>query len=102
MHNALPLGHSQPNLPQALHMLAGPTYTSKISEGGRLDRLLKSGASNKKVIDEFYLAALTRLPTPDEKAALLQFLGQRASHRQATLDRLVWAILSSREFACNH
>jgi hypothetical protein len=84
-------------------MLAGPVYTIKISqEGGRLDRLMKKGASDDQILDEFYLAALTRYPTPREKAELLKFLGQWSSRRQETLAGLVWAIVSSREFAYNH
>ena len=103
MHTALPVGHPQPNLPQALHMLAGPTYTSKISkDGGRLDRLLKSAASDAEIIDEFYLAALTRFPSREEKSELLQFIAQRPSRRAETLERMVWALLGSREFSCNH
>ena len=56
-------------------MLAGSAYTSKISaEGGRLSQLLKNGTPDEQVLEEFYLAALTRFPTPQEKAKLLNFL----------------------------
>jgi hypothetical protein len=103
MRRSLPADRPQPNLLEALAMLAGPTYTSKITEpGGRLDRLLKSGASNEQVIDEFYLAALTRIPTAREKAELLTFLDHRSARRSEALARLGWALISSREFAYNH
>jgi hypothetical protein len=103
MRKNLPVGPPKPNLLQALHMLAGPTFTSKISlEGGRLDQLVKKSASDAEIIDEFYVAALTRPPTAEEKAALLEFLGTRSSRRQETLAGLVWAVLSSREFMYNH
>jgi hypothetical protein len=103
MRNSLPAGHPEPNLPQALHMFAGPTYTNKISQkGGRLDQLIEKGASDEEIIVEFYLAALSRLPEQDEKQELLRVLGQRSARRAETLDRLIWAILSSREFAYNH
>ena len=84
-------------------MMAGPTYNSKISEeGGRLSQLLKKGDADEQIIDEFYLSALTRLPTAQEKAALLKFVAQRSSQRESTLAGLVWAITNSREFAYNH
>jgi hypothetical protein len=103
IRNSLPSGHPEPNLPQALHMLAGPTYTGKISQkGGRLDQMLQKGASDDEIIAEFYLAALSRFPELDEKQELLRVLSQRSSRRAETLDRLIWAILSSREFAYNH
>ena len=103
MRKNLPAGTPKPNLLQALHMLAGGTFTSKISqEGGRLDRLVKQGASNEEIVDQFYLAGLTRLPTPQEKDQLLKFLDLRSSRRQETLAGFVWAIISSREFVYNH
>jgi len=103
MRSTLPLGPPKPNLLEALDMFAGPAYTSKISEpGGRLDQLLKNGATNGEILDEFYLAALARFPTAREKARLLDFLNQRSALRRQTLERLVWAIMNSREFAYNH
>ena len=96
-------GNPAPSLGQTLHMWAGPTYTSKISQkGGRLDRLLKQDASDQEMIQEFYLAALARFPTAQERADLLEFLRQRSSRRQETLEGFVWALISSREFAYNH
>lgn len=96
-------GNPAPSLSQALHMWAGPTYTSKISkEEGRLDRLLKNGASTEEIIEDFYLAALTRFPTAKERADLLEFMGKRSSRRKETLKGFVWAVISSREFAYNH
>jgi hypothetical protein len=84
-------------------MLAGSTYTSKIGqEGGRLSRLLQKGTRQPEIIDEFYLAALTRLPTKQEKDSLLKFLAERSTESRSTLEGLVWAIISSREFAYNH
>ena len=100
---ALPAGPPQANLLAALHMMTGPAYNAKISsEGGRLSALLKKDVSNEQILDEFYLAALTRLPTPGERSELLKFLAQRSSRRQETLAGLVWAIINSREFAYNH
>jgi len=103
MRKALPVGPPQPNLLEALHMMTGPAYNSKISsEQGRLSELLNRNASDEQILDEFYLAALTRLPTTKEKSELLKFLAQRSSRRQETLAGLVWATLNSREFAYNH
>ncbi|MBM3785165.1 MAG: DUF1549 domain-containing protein [Acidobacteria bacterium] len=96
-------GSPQPNLAQALHMFAGPTYTSKISKpGGRLAKLLERSASDVEIVDEFYLAALTRAPTAAEKESLLAALAKQRGGRPAALENLLWAVLSSREFAHNH
>ena len=103
MRKALPVGPPQPNFLEALHMMTGPAYNAKISsEQGRLSGLLNRNASDEQILDEFYLAALTRFPTAEEKSELLRFLAQRSSRRQETLAGLVWATLNSREFAYNH
>jgi hypothetical protein len=100
---ALPSGTPQPSLLEALHMMSGPAYNAKItSEGGRLSGLLKKGASDEEILDEFYVAALMRPPTKEEKSELLKFLSERSSRREETLAGLVWAVLNSREFAYNH
>ena len=103
MRKALSAGPPQPNLLEAMHMIAGPTFHSKIvAEGGRLDRLTKQGASDRQILDEFYMAAFTRQPTLTERQKLLDFLAQRASRRKEALAGLIWAIISSREFEYNH
>ena len=90
------------NLAQALHMLAGPTYTGKLSgKGGRIDRLLRSAASDREIVEEFYLAALSRFPTLEETRQLVGMVGARPSRKQA-LEDLLWGVIASREFAYNH
>ena len=90
------------SLTQALHMVVGSTYNEKLSQsGGRLMRLLEGGASNEQVINEFYLATVTRFPSDAERNELEQMLAARPERQQA-LKSLVWALLCSREFAYNH
>jgi hypothetical protein len=97
-----PQKSNEPNLAQALHALAGPTYTEKIGrKGGRVDRLIESGASNEKAVEELYLAALGRLPTERERTDLDALIRKQPTRRQA-LEALTWALLNSREFAYNH
>ena len=97
----LPEGRPEPALSQALHMLTGKTFTEKIArEGGRVDRLLKSGAGDGEIIVELYLAALSRFPRPEEQARLQEMIARRP--RREALESLAWALISSRQFAHNH
>ena len=90
------------NLGQALHLLAGPTYTGKLAaEGSRIDGLVKRGASDGEIVDEFYLAALVRLPTTEERAELERAISAFGVRREALQD-LAWALIATREFAFNH
>ena len=99
---AVPQRKVEPNLKQALAMLAGPVYTRKVSEeGSRVRRLLAGGASDADVIEELYLAALCRFPTGEEQAALEGMIARRSSRTEG-LEDLLWGLIASREFAYNH
>jgi hypothetical protein len=52
-------------------------------------------------VEELYLAAFSRMPTQDESRALVKMMSERTD-RKETLRDLMWAVLSSREFAENH
>jgi hypothetical protein len=99
---SVPERNARPNLSQAQHVLAGTTYNDKVlAKGGRLGRLLERGASDSEIIEELYLAGFSRLPTRQESADL-QALIARSPAREQGLRDLLWAIVSSREFAENH
>ena len=98
----IPERDMKPSLLQALHQLAGPTFTAKLSrEGGRVDRLLQRQASDEAIIEELYLAALCRFPTEPEQAALKDMIEGRDSRREA-LEDLLWAVVNSEQFLNNH
>ena len=99
---SLPERKVEPNLLQALHMLAGSTFTNKLSgKEGRLGRLLQGGASDLQVIEALSLAALSRFPTLRERTELEAMLSQAESRTKAMED-LLWGLMTSREFAENH
>lgn len=102
LRDSVPEREGKANLTQGLHMLVGTTYTRKLSQpGGRIDQLLKRGASDREIVEEFYLAALARFPTEEEQTGLQKLIKQSPSRREA-LEDLGWSIISSREFAENH
>ena len=57
----------------------------------------------EQMVDELYLSALSRYPTPKEKTEILQTLAAApAAERRAALEDLSWGVLSSTEFLLNH
>ena len=99
---SVPERDAGPRLTQALHMLAGRPYTAKLSQaGGRIDQLLAGGANNDQIVEELFLATLSRLPTRPEVAALQPLMAARESRREA-LEDLLWSLVCSREFTHNH
>ena len=100
--DSMPWRDYRSTLRQALHLLVGSTYTTKIgAEGGRVDRLLSAGASDREIVRELYLAALSRYPTAEEEARL-QALIKGAPSRRKGVENLAWGLLASRQFTYNH
>ncbi len=90
------------NLSQALHILVGATYNRKLGRpGGRLEGLLKRQVSDREAIEELYLATLSRFPAGEESDRLTALVGSHPQRGEA-LEDLLWALITSREFAENH
>jgi Protein of unknown function (DUF1549)/Protein of unknown function (DUF1553) len=89
-------------LAQAFQMINGETLRRKLeSSSNRISHRLTAGVSDVDLMNEFYLAALTRMPTAVEAAAVLAHLG-RASDRRKAWEDVVWALLNSKEFLLRH
>ena len=87
-------------LARALQLVNGPTVTAKItSQRNRIARLM--GGNAKESLDELYLAAFSRLPTPEQTQAAQDYLAKSADKRKAWED-ILWALLNSREFLFRH
>jgi hypothetical protein len=63
--------------------------------------LIERGAPDREIIEEIYLAGFSRFPTREERAELEKLIAQTPSREEALRD-LLWAFISSREFAENH
>ena len=90
--------HAGGGLAQALHLINGPTINGKL-QGGIIAALQQRAA--REAVEELYLRAFTRPPDPDELADWQAGL-TRAGDRPAALQDLLWTLLNSREFSCNH
>ena len=87
---------------QAMHFLTGETLHSKISSPeGSLDKLVSGGASDDRIIQSFYLAALSRAPDTSEMQTAKRFLSEQPD-RHKGLQGIVWALLNSKEFLFDH
>jgi hypothetical protein len=63
----------------------------------RIGRLLACGKTNREIVEEFYLAALSRLPTPLELQAACVSV-ERSKDRRAALEDLVGGLVNAKEF----
>jgi hypothetical protein len=95
---------NEPSLVQALHISNGETILGKLAaKDGKVETLMTSGQPNYRIIEDLYLSALSRYPTDDEVAKLLDALHEvPPAERRAAVEDVFWAVLSSREFMFNH
>jgi hypothetical protein len=90
------------NLSQVLHLANSPEVEDKIANGnGRVAKLVQAKATPEQAVEELYLAALARYPTPEDKKKALEYLAKKQDLRRG-LEDLTWALLNSREFMFNH
>jgi hypothetical protein len=90
--------NDDPTLGQALQLFTGALVNRAVSDkDNRVNKLLAAGKSNAEIIDELYLAAFSRLPTPGQRAPVLTHI-ERLGDRRAALEDLLWALVNAKEF----
>lgn len=95
---------AEPSMTQVLHLYNGDTLLGKLqSPDGRVAKQLAAGATNEEIIDGAYLTCLSRSPTAEEKAQLVQVFNETPQEeKRQVVEDLYWSILSSKEFLFNH
>lgn len=93
---------SKPDLAQALHLVNDYTLNAKIADKtGRLGQLLQENRSDAEILDDLYLAALARQPTPEERQIVKELLAEIPNREEGWQD-IMWTLLNSSEFVFNH
>jgi hypothetical protein len=93
---------SDMSLVQALNLLNGPTIAGAIADPeGRIAKLILGGASDRRLVEELYLSALSRAPTGQELDSALTYMGKGGGRAERAQD-LLWALINSNGFLFNH
>ncbi len=95
---------SEPALPQSLFRMTDPAVLAKFNDPtGRAVTLAKGGKPDADVVEEAFLATLTRKPTAAESAEAVKHLaGTTGKARIDGVVDLFWALINTREFILNH
>jgi hypothetical protein len=93
---------AEPALPQTLFRMTDPTLLAKLQDRrGRVAQVAKAKLTDKEVVDELFLATLTRFPTAKEKVEAVAALAGAKNRAEAVQD-VAWALINTREFILNH
>ena len=89
-----------PAVPQTLFLMSDSSLLDKISKG-RLGRLIEAGGNDTEIVDELFLATVSRFPCDDERSSALDHVKSKPD-RKAALGEVLWALINTREFILNH
>ncbi|MCA9045357.1 MAG: DUF1553 domain-containing protein [Planctomycetaceae bacterium] len=102
------------SLAQSLHLINSSEVKNKLAAGsGRAATLAKSEAPLEQRVDEIYLMAFARYPTPTEQLAAVTYLQEPVEKSDGTylpedqalkqnLQDLIWALANTKEFLFIH
>lgn len=92
-----------PTMTQTLHLMNSAQLEDKLSKAdGRMAQLSKSELKPERIIEELYLSAFSRFPSPEELEIALQRFSHSETNRLEAINDLAWALMNSAEFVLNH
>jgi hypothetical protein len=86
---------------QVLHMLNSTYVQRKITQGPKIATLMRS-RNQQGVVQQLYLAVLSRYPTEDEKKLIAAHSQTGSGRGQSVATDLLWALVNSSEFLYRH
>jgi hypothetical protein len=90
---------NESNMLQALHLINGNPILRRVTDGnGRVAQLLKQHATNEPLVEDLYLWAVARRPTPQEVQLANKHFEAYGMDRTAAAQDLMWALFNSRDF----
>lgn len=90
------------DLRQVLRLANSETLHAKITApAGRLTLMLAADRSDREIVEELYLATVSRMPTDEEVATASGYIAAAPSRNMGCED-LLWALLNLPEFLFNH
>lgn len=96
----------EPSMAQALHLMNAVATSEKIQHrDGRAAALARANLPPRQVVDELYLATLSRFPSDAERRAMLSAFAPEPTTeaaRRAAAEDVLWTLMNTKEFVFNH
>jgi hypothetical protein len=94
---------NDPTDAQRLHLLNSTDVQRKIENSPQLRKLFQDAHGNRaQLIRSIYLMLLSRYPSPQETAAVENYLKSGGVGPKQSADDLAWALINSKEFLYRH
>jgi len=94
--------NSRATAAQRLHMLNSSHVQRKIEQGPKLQSLIQSRRKPREIVDDLYLAILSRFPTEAEQKTMAEYARTSGTRPRETAIDLAWALVNSAEFLYRH
>ncbi len=93
---------SEANLAQALHLLNSDEVQGKLTRGGgRADQLAQDKRPEAEKVEELFLWAFGRKPTPEDFKIALAHIAKHEKNKKVAYENIIWALLNTKEFVFN-
>jgi hypothetical protein len=93
---------NEANLAQALHLLNSQEIQNMLSQGkGRANTLSVDPRPDAEKVEELFLWALARRPSPEHLAVALEHINRNAQNKRVAYENLIWALINTKEFVFN-
>ncbi len=92
---------SEPNVPQSMFLMTDPEMLYKLKYGTRVSALLNGDRTDEQILEELFLATLSRFPSEADKRSFAEYQKSKPD-RQAAFTGALWALVNTREFILNH
>ena len=94
---------NEPSIAQALHLMNSSESFHKIRHrDGTAARLAGTKLTDAGVIDELFLATLSRVASSEERRLLLLAFSESSGNRREAVEDILWTLLNTKEFLYNH
>ena len=94
--------NNRPTGDQRLHLLNSSHIQTKLQKSEKLRSLARESRNPRAVADQLYLTILSRLPTPEELAAVGAYAQSGKAQGPNVLIDVAWALINSPEFLYRH
>jgi hypothetical protein len=94
---------SDSNLAQALQLINGPTVNDKLRfVNNRIGKLMAKKATPQQMLEEIYLATLSRPPSAEDVKIALEYVSKSKEGPRKAWEDVQWALINTKEFLFRH